>query len=290
MKVLKTIVKILRWVGVGFFGIMALASLVSGGLLGALLFILGGALIAPLSIITKLRKKLKLGKVLSIILIIALFFGGVFAIPTSEGQHDTDITETASDDTSKEDITDTETEIETGTGTDISTETNDSSDTEDEVLQEDTSSKPDETQTVTCSHADTSVKNKSDATCTDNGYSGDTYCTSCGEVLQSGSQIAATGHNNEIRNKKDATTTSEGYTGDTYCKTCGTLVASGHVISKLVDDSKEETNSQIVYITATGTKYHSRKNCPGLSRAKAIYESTLEYAKSKGLGPCSRCH
>ena len=50
------------------------------------------------------------------------------------------------------------------------------------------------------------------------------------------------------------------------------------------------SNSDLVYTTETGTKYHSRKSCPGLSRAKAIYESTLSAAKSEGLGACSKCH
>lgn len=41
----------------------------------------------------------------------------------------------------------------------------------------------------------TEVKNKKDATCTENGYTGDTYCKSCGEVITAGSVIPALGHN-----------------------------------------------------------------------------------------------
>lgn len=48
--------------------------------------------------------------------------------------------------------------------------------------------------------------------------------------------------------------------------------------------------SQTVYITATGKKYHSTKNCSGLSNANAIYDSTLEEAENKGLEPCKKCH
>lgn len=40
----------------------------------------------------------------------------------------------------------------------------------------------------------TEVKNKKDATCTENGYTGDTYCKSCGEVITAGSVIPALGH------------------------------------------------------------------------------------------------
>lgn len=41
----------------------------------------------------------------------------------------------------------------------------------------------------------TEVKNKKDATCTENGYTGDTYCKSCGEVITAGSVIPALDHN-----------------------------------------------------------------------------------------------
>lgn len=52
----------------------------------------------------------------------------------------------------------------------------------------------------------------------------------------------------------------------------------------------QDSASQTVYITKTGKKYHSSKNCPGLSNAKAIYDSTLSEAKNKGLEACSKCH
>ncbi len=54
--------------------------------------------------------------------------------------------------------------------------------------------------------------------------------------------------------------------------------------------TEEETIPQTVYITQTGKKYHSTKNCSGLSRAKAIYESTLSNAIGFGLGACLKCH
>ncbi len=296
---MKVITNIIRWIGVSVFGIMAIGSLGSGGFLGALLFVLGGALIAPIGVITKLRHKLKLNKALSIVLAVVLLFGGVFAMPVSDVPNDTNISETVSDDTSKEESTDTAIDKNTDSSSkkddtskteDKSSKEETTSKTEDSSSKEENNSKPNETQTATCSHANTSVKNKSNATCTENGYSGDTYCNSCNKVIQSGSQVNATGHNTEIRNQKSATTTSEGYTGDTYCKTCGIKVASGQAIPKIVDNTQQETNSQTVYTTATGKKYHSTKNCSGLSNANAIYDSTLEDAKNQGLTPCSKCH
>jgi DNA-entry nuclease len=49
-------------------------------------------------------------------------------------------------------------------------------------------------------------------------------------------------------------------------------------------------NSEIVYITASGSKYHSKESCRGLNNAKKIYEATLSEAKNKGLEACKICY
>ena len=121
-------------------------------------------------------------------------------------------------------------------------------------------------------HQHTEVRNVKEATCTKEGYTGDTYCTDCGEKLSDGKilpkkdhdyeikdhkdatctedgyttsfckncgdekkeTIKATGHlHTEIKNAKEATCTKAGYTGDTYCKDCGEKISSGEVIEKL---------------------------------------------------------
>ncbi|MCQ2424820.1 MAG: hypothetical protein MJ070_01625 [Lachnospiraceae bacterium] len=45
-----------------------------------------------------------------------------------------------------------------------------------------------------CKHTSTEVRNAKAATCTAEGYSGDTYCKVCGEVVESGHSIAKTAH------------------------------------------------------------------------------------------------
>lgn len=281
---MKKLLKIIRWIVVSIFVIMALSSLVQGGLLGTLFFLLGGAIIAPLEIIGKCRSKLKLNKILSIILAVFLLFAGALVAPTSETptdtSEDTQISGIVSNDDIEEDTTNKK--EETASRKEPTTESTESSKPV-EITKN-------ETQATACLHANTSIKNKLDATCTDNGYTGDTYCNTCSKVIQSGSEIKAIGHNTEIRNKKDATTTNEGYTGDTYCKICETRIKSGEIIPKIVNNTQLETNSATVYVTETGKKYHSTKNCSGLSRAKAIYSSTLQGAKNRGLDPCSKCH
>ena len=45
-----------------------------------------------------------------------------------------------------------------------------------------------------CKHTNTKVEGAKDATCTTDGYTGDTVCTDCGEVLHKGETSAALGH------------------------------------------------------------------------------------------------
>ena len=81
-----------------------------------------------------------------------------------------------------------------------------------------------------CSHAITEVRDAKDATCTEPGYTGDTYCTVCNEKVKEGEVIPAKGHTEEIRNQLEPTLTTPGYTGDKYCKVCGVLIEKGKVI------------------------------------------------------------
>lgn len=121
-------------------------------------------------------------------------------------------------------------------------------------------------------HKNTRVINQKDATCESEGYTGDTFCDDCKQVIKAGKTISPTGHNwnegtlkkaptcesegikeytcktcgktkeepvaptghinTEIRNKRTATCESEGYTGDTYCTTCNKKLKDGQTIPK----------------------------------------------------------
>lgn len=43
-----------------------------------------------------------------------------------------------------------------------------------------------------CSHEKTELKNIKNATCTEDGYSGDKYCIDCGKLIESGTAVKAT--------------------------------------------------------------------------------------------------
>lgn len=50
--------------------------------------------------------------------------------------------------------------------------------------------------------------------------------------------------------------------------------------------AKAESTEKTVYVSATGSKYHSKPNCGNMSSATEI---TLSEAQSRGLTACSRC-
>ncbi|MCI5730301.1 MAG: leucine-rich repeat domain-containing protein, partial [Eubacterium sp.] len=72
-----------------------------------------------------------------------------------------------------------------------------------------------------CTHATTEVKDAKDATCTEKGYTGDTYCKDCGVKLADGTEIAMTDHKWDAgKVTKEPTETAEGV--KTYtCSVCG---------------------------------------------------------------------
>lgn len=104
-------------------------------------------------------------------------------------------------------------------------------------------------------HQHTEVRNVKEATCTKEGYTGDTYCTDCGEKLSDGKILPKKDHDYEIKDHKDATCTEDGYT-TSFCKNCGdekkeTIKATGHQHTE-VRDAKKATCTKAGY---TGDTY-----------------------------------
>ena len=92
-----------------------------------------------------------------------------------------------------------------------------------------------------CEHKNTEVRNQTDATCTEAGYTGDTVCKDCEVIVKAGTVIEAKGHDAETRNAKEATCTKDGYTGDKVCKVCDTVVEKGTEVKALGHDFTEWT-------------------------------------------------
>lgn len=126
------------------------------------------------------------------------------------------------------------------------------------------------TSNLSCTHQNTELRGAKEATCKEEGYTGNTYCLDCQNVAAAGTvipktdhtfdegvitkaatcteegkktftctvcgetkeeTIAATGHQRtEIRDKKEASCEEAGYTGDTYCLDCKTVIKKGESI------------------------------------------------------------
>lgn len=176
-KAANIIVNIICWIGVSIFALLAISALTDGIFLGALLFLLGGAIITPVGIIKRTRRKLRLNKVVSIILAVVLLFAGALTLPASEEPNDTNgsqISGSVLDDTS---------------GTDNITNSSSDDNTEDTNTTEDSSKDTTENQTATHTH---SYSSKTTApTCTAKGYI--THTCSCGATYTD-NETKALGH------------------------------------------------------------------------------------------------
>ena len=125
-----------------------------------------------------------------------------------------------------------------------------------------------------CEHKNTEIINKKDATCSVEGYTGDTYCADCGEKLATGTtiekkphtagtiatciskavcsvcgenfgEVDATNHvHTTVKNRKEATCTQTGYTGDTYCTDCNKLLETSKELAALGHDYKATVTKQ----------------------------------------------
>ena len=94
------------------------------------------------------------------------------------------------------------------------------------------------TETLPATGHDTQLVGAKPATCTQDGYTGDEVCKTCGVTVKKGEVIPATGHDTELVGAKDATCTEDGYTGDEVCKTCGVTVKKGEVIPATGHDTE----------------------------------------------------
>ncbi len=95
-----------------------------------------------------------------------------------------------------------------------------------------------------CKHKNTLIKNQKAQTCTESGYTGDTYCSDCGKCLEKGDVIEPDGHLSvEVYNIVPATKNMPGYTGDKRCRICGAELEKGEVIPKLAADPEPVTHN-----------------------------------------------
>ena len=79
-------------------------------------------------------------------------------------------------------------------------------------------------------HSLTKVINKKDATCTEDGYIGDTVCAICGKEITKGEAIEAKGHIEAIDAAVEPTCTEPGKTEGKHCSVCNEVLVAQEVI------------------------------------------------------------
>ena len=81
-----------------------------------------------------------------------------------------------------------------------------------------------------CAHENTELRNAKEATCTEPGYTGDTYCKDCGEKIGTGTAIPAKGHTEVIDEAVAATCTTPGKTEGKHCAVCHAVLVEQKVV------------------------------------------------------------
>lgn len=132
-----------------------------------------------------------------------------------------------------------------------------------------------------CEHATTEVRDVVAATCSSEGYTGDTYCTECGEKIADGAAVEKIAHTTIVQNAKAATCTEAGYTGDTYCTACETIVSEGTSIAALGHTYDAGTTDSEGVTTYTCTTCGASYETVALQRPEATITATAVTASSK---------
>ena len=97
-----------------------------------------------------------------------------------------------------------------------------------------------------CAHENTELRNAKEATCTKPGYTGDTYCTDCGEKTGTGTAIPAKGHTEVTDPAVEPTCTEPGKTEGKHCSVCDKVIVAQEVIpakghTEVIDPAVEPT-------------------------------------------------
>ena len=148
-------------------------------------------------------------------------------------------------------------------------------------------------------HVHTTVKNRKEATCTQTGYTGDTYCTDCNKLLGMGKELAALGHEYKATVTKQPTTTEEGirtYTctrcNSSYTESIAKLPEEQHTHNYTGSITKEATCTEAgvrTYTCSCGDSYTENMPATGHSYVSKVTKAATTTEEGIMTYTCSKC-
>ena len=148
-------------------------------------------------------------------------------------------------------------------------------------------------------HVHTTVKNRREATCTQTGYTGDTYCTDCDKLLSTGKELAALGHDYKATVTKKPTTTEEGirtYTctrcNSSYTESIAKLPEEKHTHNYTGSITKEATCTEAgvrTYTCSCGDSYTESIPATGHSYVSKVTKAATTTEEGIMTYTCSKC-
>ena len=148
-------------------------------------------------------------------------------------------------------------------------------------------------------HVHTTVKNRREATCTQTGYTGDTYCTDCDKLLSTGKELAALGHDYKATVTKQPTTTEEGirtYTctrcNSSYTESIAKLPEEKHTHNYTGSITKEATCTEAgvrTYTCSCGDSYTESIPATGHSYVSKVTKAATTTEEGIMTYTCSKC-
>ena len=150
-----------------------------------------------------------------------------------------------------------------------------------------------------CDHTHTEIRNQREATCTQTGYAGDTYCTDCDKLLSTGKELAALGHDYKVTVTKQPTTTEEGirtYTctrcNSSYTESIAKLPEEQHTHNYTGSITKEATCTEAgvrTYTCSCGDSYTENIPATGHSYVSKVTKAATTTEEGIMTYICSKC-
>ena len=150
-----------------------------------------------------------------------------------------------------------------------------------------------------CDHTHTEIWNQREATCTQTGYAGDTYCTDCDKLMSTGKELAALGHDYKATVTKQPTTTEEGvrtYTctrcSSSYTESIAKLPEEKHTHNYTGSITKEATCTEAgvrTYTCSCGDSYTENIPATGHSYVSKVTKAATTTEEGIMTYTCSKC-